>query len=158
MRLIIGAFEAGFYPTVVGYLSCFYRRYDLAVRLALFYGQYAIAGAFSGSIGTLHERTEIASIKLTFPTSIWSVSSRRRRAVYLAVSLHHRRWFDCCHGSGCLVLAPRRAGICLVSQRGGAGLGDVAHRERQYRLYSARMRQQWHRKGSIDQARSARDS
>jgi MFS family permease len=52
IRLMVGAFEAGFYPTAVGYLSCFYRRYDLAVRLALFYGQYAIAGAFSGSIGT----------------------------------------------------------------------------------------------------------
>jgi hypothetical protein len=48
---MIGAFEAGFYPTAVAYLSCFYCRYDLAVRLALFYGQYAIAGAFSGSIG-----------------------------------------------------------------------------------------------------------
>jgi MFS family permease len=53
MRLMVGAFESGFYPTAVGYLSCFYRRYDLAVRLALFYGQYAIAGAFSGSIGML---------------------------------------------------------------------------------------------------------
>lgn len=52
MRLLIGAFEAGFYPTAVAYLSCFYCRYDLAVRLALFYGQYAVAGAFSGSIGT----------------------------------------------------------------------------------------------------------
>ncbi|KAF2029492.1 major facilitator superfamily transporter [Setomelanomma holmii] len=50
MRLMIGAFEAGFYPTAVAYLSCFYGRYDLGVRLALFYGQYAIAGAFSGSV------------------------------------------------------------------------------------------------------------
>ena len=50
-RLLIGAFEAGFYPTAVAYLSFFYSRYDLAVRVALFYGQYAIAGAFSGSIG-----------------------------------------------------------------------------------------------------------
>ncbi|KAF1916577.1 major facilitator superfamily transporter [Ampelomyces quisqualis] len=56
MRLMVGAFEAGFYPTAVAYLSCFYCRYDLAVRLALFYGQYAIAGAFSGSIayGVFH--------------------------------------------------------------------------------------------------------
>ena len=49
-RLIIGAFEAGFYPTAVAYLSFFYTRYDLAVRVGLFYGQYAIAGAFSGAI------------------------------------------------------------------------------------------------------------
>ncbi|KAF4974315.1 hypothetical protein FZEAL_8765 [Fusarium zealandicum] len=55
-RLLIGAFEAGFYPTAVAYLSSFYPRFDLGVRLALFYGQYAIAGAFSGSIayGVFH--------------------------------------------------------------------------------------------------------
>ncbi|KAF4986218.1 hypothetical protein FDECE_16066 [Fusarium decemcellulare] len=57
-RLLIGAFEAGFYPTAVAYLSFFYPRYDFCVRLALFYGQYAIAGAFSGSIsyGVFHIR------------------------------------------------------------------------------------------------------
>jgi MFS family permease len=49
-RLLIGAFESGFYPTAVAYLSSFYPRFDLAVRIALFYGQYAVAGAFGGSI------------------------------------------------------------------------------------------------------------
>lgn len=49
-RLLIGLFEAGFYPTAVAYLSTFYTRFDLAVRIGLFYGQYAVAGAFSGSI------------------------------------------------------------------------------------------------------------
>ncbi len=48
---MIGVFEAGFYPTALFYLSNFYTRFDLAVRIALFYGQYAIAGAFSGAIG-----------------------------------------------------------------------------------------------------------
>ncbi|KAL0943055.1 allantoate transport protein [Colletotrichum truncatum] len=57
-RLLIGAFEAGFYPTAVAYLSFFYCRYDLAVRVGLFYGQYAVAGAFSGAIayGVFHLR------------------------------------------------------------------------------------------------------
>jgi MFS family permease len=50
VRLLVGAFEAGFYPTAVAYLSFFYPKFDLAVRVGLFYGQYAIAGAFSGSI------------------------------------------------------------------------------------------------------------
>ncbi len=50
-RLLIGFFEAGFYPCSVFYLSTFYCRYDLAVRIGLFYGQYAVAGAFSGCIG-----------------------------------------------------------------------------------------------------------
>ncbi|KIX06674.1 uncharacterized protein Z518_04650 [Rhinocladiella mackenziei CBS 650.93] len=58
-RLLIGAFEAGFYPTAVAYLSNFYTRFDLAVRIGLFYGQYAVAGAFSGSIayGIFHIKT-----------------------------------------------------------------------------------------------------
>ena len=50
LRLLIGLFEAGFYPTAVGYLSTFYTRFDLAIRVGIFYGQYAIAGAFSGAL------------------------------------------------------------------------------------------------------------
>uniref|UniRef100_A0A8H7NPM6 Major facilitator superfamily (MFS) profile domain-containing protein n=1 Tax=Bionectria ochroleuca TaxID=29856 RepID=A0A8H7NPM6_BIOOC len=50
VRLVIGVFEAGFYPTCVSYLSFFYTRFDLAIRIAIFYGQYAIAGAFAGAI------------------------------------------------------------------------------------------------------------
>lgn len=49
-RLMIGLFEAGFYPTACFYLSTFYTRYDLAIRIGLFYGMYAVAGAFSGAI------------------------------------------------------------------------------------------------------------
>ena len=49
-RLMIGLFEAGFYPTACFYLSTFYTRYDLAIRIGLFYGMYAIAGAFSSAI------------------------------------------------------------------------------------------------------------
>ncbi|KAK3381098.1 major facilitator superfamily transporter [Podospora didyma] len=48
MRVLIGVLEAGFYPTAVAYLASFYRPYDLATRLASFFGMYAIAGAFSG--------------------------------------------------------------------------------------------------------------
>jgi MFS family permease len=50
VRLLIGVFEAGFYPTCVSYLANFYPRFDLAFRIALFYGSYAIAGAFGGLI------------------------------------------------------------------------------------------------------------
>jgi MFS family permease len=34
----------------VSFLSTFYPRYDLAFRIALFYGSYAVAGAFGGLI------------------------------------------------------------------------------------------------------------
>jgi len=41
---------AGFYPTTVFYLSLFYTRYEFAQRLGIFYGQYAVAGAFGGLV------------------------------------------------------------------------------------------------------------
>jgi MFS family permease len=50
VRLLIGVFESGFYPTCVSFLSLFYPKFDLAFRIALFYGSYAIAGAFGGLI------------------------------------------------------------------------------------------------------------
>ncbi|KAL7270121.1 hypothetical protein RUND412_007179 [Rhizina undulata] len=50
LRVMIGAFEAGFYPTTVFYLSLFYTRYEFAQRLGMFYGQYAVAGAFGGLV------------------------------------------------------------------------------------------------------------
>jgi len=87
IRLLIGLFEAGFYPTAIFYLSTFYTRFDLAVRIALFYGQYAVAGAFSGAIGKCTTNTVVASL-LTH-NSIWSIPARRR-FVQLAISLHHR--------------------------------------------------------------------
>lgn len=52
--MLIGAFEAGFYPTAVAYLSIFYCRFDLGVRIGLFYGQYAIAGHFLGPLVRNH--------------------------------------------------------------------------------------------------------
>jgi MFS family permease len=73
VRLLIGLFEAGFYPTAVFYLSTFYTRFDLAVRIALFYGQYAIAGAFSGAIGMCANRT--SRVDDLTSTSLWSIST-----------------------------------------------------------------------------------
>ncbi len=73
IRLLIGLFEAGFYPTAVFYLSTFYTRFDLAVRIALFYGQYAIAGAFSGAIGKY--RNEASSVRALTNISLWSLST-----------------------------------------------------------------------------------
>lgn len=38
--------KAGFYPVTVAYLSLFYTKFEFGRRLAIFYGQSAIAGAF----------------------------------------------------------------------------------------------------------------
>ncbi|KAF2101231.1 MFS general substrate transporter, partial [Rhizodiscina lignyota] len=51
LRMVIGALEgilAGFYPVTVSYLSLFYTKFEFGRRLAVFYGQSAIAGAFGG--------------------------------------------------------------------------------------------------------------
>jgi MFS family permease len=48
LRTVIGVLEAGFYPVTVSYMSMFYTRYEFAKRLAVFYGQSAIAGAIGG--------------------------------------------------------------------------------------------------------------
>lgn len=48
LRVVIASLEAGFYPTTVSYLSLFYTRYEFGVRLGVFYGQTAVAGALGG--------------------------------------------------------------------------------------------------------------
>lgn len=47
-RVLLGAFEAGFFPGAVFLVSCWYRRSELQQRLALFYTASAFSGAFSG--------------------------------------------------------------------------------------------------------------
>jgi MFS family permease len=50
LRLLLGAFEAGFVPTVYYYITTLYPNYVIGFRLGLFAGCYSIAGAFSGLI------------------------------------------------------------------------------------------------------------
>ncbi|KAL0576368.1 hypothetical protein V5O48_005627 [Marasmius crinis-equi] len=60
IRFFLGIFESAMLPGVVYYLSTFYRRGELASRIALFYAAAAIAGAFSGLIawGVFHLQNE----------------------------------------------------------------------------------------------------
>ncbi|KAK9447020.1 major facilitator superfamily domain-containing protein [Limtongia smithiae] len=50
LRILIGAFEAGFYPGVIYYLSCWYTRGEIAKRSSIFVLGSFISGAFSGFI------------------------------------------------------------------------------------------------------------
>lgn len=45
---LAGMAESGFFPLVIYYLTTFYRRGELARRLAIFYAASNIANAFSG--------------------------------------------------------------------------------------------------------------
>ncbi|KAI1264881.1 major facilitator superfamily domain-containing protein [Xylariaceae sp. FL1019] len=48
LRWFLGTAESGFFPLVIFYLTTFYRRGELARRLAIFYAASNIANAFSG--------------------------------------------------------------------------------------------------------------
>ena len=45
--------ESGFFPLVIYYLTTFYRRGELARRLAIFYAASNIANAFSGLLADI---------------------------------------------------------------------------------------------------------
>ncbi|PCH36324.1 MFS general substrate transporter [Wolfiporia cocos MD-104 SS10] len=48
MRWMLGTFEAGFYPGVNYYLSCWYKRSEFGLRAAIFFSAATAAGAFGG--------------------------------------------------------------------------------------------------------------
>ncbi|PON22055.1 hypothetical protein TGAM01_v209125 [Trichoderma gamsii] len=56
VRWFLGMAESAFFPTVIYYLTTFYRRGELARRLAIFYAASNIANAFSGllAFGVFH--------------------------------------------------------------------------------------------------------
>lgn len=58
VRWFIGMAEGAFFPLVIYYLTTFYRRGELARRLAIFYAASNIANAFSGllAFGVFHIR------------------------------------------------------------------------------------------------------
>ncbi|KAI9157987.1 putative transporter -like protein [Paramyrothecium foliicola] len=61
LRFFLGMAESGFFPLVIYYLTTFYRRGELARRLAVFYAASNIANAFSGllSFGVFHIRSHL---------------------------------------------------------------------------------------------------
>ena len=49
-RLLMGALESGYFPGVAFYLTNFYKRDELAFRIAIFFSMATFAGAFGGII------------------------------------------------------------------------------------------------------------
>ncbi|KAJ7879976.1 MFS general substrate transporter [Mycena olivaceomarginata] len=48
LRWMLGTFEAGLYPGMAYYLSCYYKRKELGIRTALFTSATTLSGAFGG--------------------------------------------------------------------------------------------------------------
>ncbi|KAE9397794.1 MFS general substrate transporter [Gymnopus androsaceus JB14] len=49
MRWLLGMFEAGLYPGVNYYLSCWYKRSEFGIRAAIFFSAATVSGAFGGT-------------------------------------------------------------------------------------------------------------
>ena len=47
-RVLLGAFEAGFFPGAIYLISMYYKRHELQVRVSAFFSASILAGAFSG--------------------------------------------------------------------------------------------------------------
>lgn len=113
VRLLIGVFEAGFYPTCVSFLTTFYPRFSLAFRIALFYGSYAIAGAFGGLIayGCFHINGPLWGWQYLF--IIEGGSTLQPSSGWLLTGI---RCIDDCNRARYTVLACACPESCLVPQ------------------------------------------
>ena len=47
-RFFLGVAEAGLFPGVQYYLSCWYKRQEFGIRSAIFFSAAALAGSFGG--------------------------------------------------------------------------------------------------------------
>lgn len=50
LRFFLGFFEAGFFPGVIYFLTLFYKKTEMATRIALFWGSTVAAHAFGKRI------------------------------------------------------------------------------------------------------------
>ncbi|KAF2476984.1 MFS general substrate transporter [Lindgomyces ingoldianus] len=68
LRWFLGMAESAFFPLVIYYLTTFYRRGELARRLALFYAASNIANAFSGllAFGVFHIKSNLKPWRYLF--------------------------------------------------------------------------------------------
>lgn len=68
VRWFLGMAEAAFFPVVIYYLTTFYRRGELARRLAVFYAASNLASGFSGllAFGVFHIRSELQAWRYLF--------------------------------------------------------------------------------------------
>ncbi|OJD24545.1 hypothetical protein ACJ73_04096 [Blastomyces percursus] len=57
-RFFLGLLEGGLFPGIVLYLSSFYRRHELQVRVGLFFSAAALSGAFSGLLAAAIQNME----------------------------------------------------------------------------------------------------
>jgi MFS family permease len=57
-RWFLGLFEAGLFPGVTYYLSCWYKREEFGVRVAIFFSAAAVSGSFGGLLAAAIEKMD----------------------------------------------------------------------------------------------------
>ncbi|KAJ7642795.1 MFS general substrate transporter [Mycena polygramma] len=58
MRWMLGTFEAGLFPGVNYYLSCWYKRSEFGIRAAIFFSAATVSGAFGGLLAAAISKME----------------------------------------------------------------------------------------------------
>ncbi|KIK94523.1 hypothetical protein PAXRUDRAFT_142638 [Paxillus rubicundulus Ve08.2h10] len=58
MRWMLGTFEAGLFPGVAYYLSCWYKRSEFGIRVAIFFSAATVSGAFGGLLAAVISKME----------------------------------------------------------------------------------------------------
>ncbi|CAK5283159.1 unnamed protein product [Mycena citricolor] len=58
MRFLLGMFEAGLFPGVNYYLSCWYKRSEFGIRAAIFFSAATVSGAFGGLLAAAISKME----------------------------------------------------------------------------------------------------
>jgi MFS family permease len=67
-RILLGAVEAGFFPSAIYYLTLFYNRKEISKRISIFYSMGFVANAFSGLIAW-----RVFQWKRTLKVSSWTI-------------------------------------------------------------------------------------
>ncbi|OCB89282.1 MFS general substrate transporter [Sanghuangporus baumii] len=90
-RIGLGIFEAGFGPGIPVYLSLFYTKHEMGLRMAYWFGFAAVAGAFGGLIafGIQHAHAAIANWRLLFVVEVGYISILPHVLVRYLNSIYH---------------------------------------------------------------------
>ncbi|KAG1757702.1 major facilitator superfamily domain-containing protein [Suillus lakei] len=83
LRVLLGVAEAGLYPGIVFYISCWYKRSELGTRVAAFFTSATIAGAFSGLLAAAISNMNGLFTVLCAVASYWVISSFPETAGFL---------------------------------------------------------------------------
>lgn len=79
-RFFLGVAEGGLFPGVVFYLSCWYRRQERQIRVALFFSAASLAGAFGGILAWVSTRLSLESDLILTGATGYRAYARCRRS------------------------------------------------------------------------------